>query len=104
MINYNISGVGQKIRTNFGQDISTASKYTMVIQPETGEKQDLTPTLGTVDVDVGDKKYLANQYVEYATQAGQFQFEKTGRWRSKATAVVGSATLATNYEMFRVMP
>jgi hypothetical protein len=103
MINYNISGIGQKIRVNFNQDISSASKYTMTIEPERGEPQELTPTLGTVAVVEGDKKFLANEYVEFTITAGLF-LDKTDRWRVKATAVIGGNTIATNYHLFRVMP
>ena len=103
MINFNKDAYGQKIRVNFGQDISSASAFTMTIEPRVGEEQNLTPTLGTSDVNVGDERYLQNQYVEYTITDGQFD-DYEGIWRKKATALVGTEMIAVEYDQFRVMP
>jgi hypothetical protein len=110
MINFNIDAYGGTLRVNFGEDISSATAFTMEIQPQVGDKQSLTPTLGTSDVWVGDEKYLANQYVEYTITANQFKTgqdangEEIGQvWRKKATATISSTDVrATQYSQFRV--
>ena len=103
MINFNKDAYGQKLRVNFGQDISAATALTMTIEPQVGEKQSLTPTLGTSDVNVGDERYSANQSVEYTTTDGQFDVY-VGLWRKKASALVGSEMISVDYTQFRVMP
>jgi hypothetical protein len=101
MINFNKSSFGQYLRVNFGQDVSTATAFSLEMQPENGEKVTKTPTLGTSNVDVGDETFLANQYVEYATEEDVFN-DHVGRWRVKATATLPAATVSTDYVLFRV--
>ena len=92
---------GGVLRVNFRQDISTATAFTMTLEPEVGEKLDKVPTLGTVDVDVGDETFLANQYVNYTTLADDFTY--VGRWRKKATATLSASNIvATEQTLFRV--
>ena len=102
MISYNQDASGQKIRVNFYEDISSATAFTMELEPQNGDKLEKVPTLGTVDVVVGDEKFLANQYVEHTTEASEFT--KVGLWRVKATATLASSVLATDWVKFRIMP
>ena len=103
MINFNQNSFGQKLRVNFGQDISTATLLEMKIEPESGDEIDKTPTLGTADVEVGDETFEADQYVEYETEEGDFE-DYTGRYRVKAIATLPTETISTDYVLFRVMP
>ena len=100
----NVSAYGQKLRTNFGVDISSASVLTVALQPQTTETDSLakTPTLGTTDTVVGDETYLANQFTEYTVVDGDFD-DYIGLWRMKSTALISSVLTVTNYEYFRVM-
>jgi hypothetical protein len=102
MINYNQDSFGQKLRVNFRQDVSTATAYTLEMQPESGETVEKVPALGTVDVDVGDETFLANQYVEYTIEENVFD-DYAGRWRAKAIATLPTETISTNYMFFGVL-
>jgi hypothetical protein len=114
MIQYNVDSAGGILRVNFNQDISAADSFTMEIQPTYGDLQNLIPTLGTTDVEVGDGKYLANQYVNYTITQGQFtagdtinsttRRAKEGQiWRKKAVALTGGVPFAaTQFTQFRV--
>ena len=103
MQNFNKDDVGAKLYINFGEDISTATSYGMTIEPERGPKQEVTPTLGTSDVTVGNQDFLANQYVYYALTSEQFEND-VGRARAKAKASFSSTDIrSTDYVMFRVM-
>lgn len=102
MINFNIDSFGQKLRVNFDQDVSAATLFSMELEPEHGDTLTKTPTLGAVEVDVGDETFLANQYVEYTVEAGIFD-DWVGRWRAKAIATLAGETIATEYRFFRVM-
>lgn len=103
MTAFNLDGIGQVIRVNFNQDISTATAFSMKLLPENGDEIEVTPTLGTSDTTVDDQTYLANEFVEYTTTDGLFDDGGAGRWQKKATATLASSTPATNYELFRVM-
>ena len=103
MINFNKDSFGQTLRVNFGQDVSTATEFSLEMQPENGETVTKTPTLGTSDVDVGDETFIANYYVDYAVTEDVFS-DYTGRWRAKAIATLPGETIATDYVLFRVMP
>lgn len=113
MLNYNIDAYGEQLPVNFGEDISSATSYTMTLQPTYGDKQDLTGVLGTSDTTFGDELYLANQFVYYLTTSGQFKSADDSDtegvavnqgqiWRKKATAVYASSTKGTKFSQFRV--
>ena len=101
MQNINIDGVGQKIYSNFGVDISAATVLTMTLEPEQGQKIEVTPILETANKDVGDDKFLANQFVSHTTTLEQFPF--VGRWRVKSTATTAGVVKVARYVFFRVM-
>jgi hypothetical protein len=100
---FNQGAFGQKIRVNFNQDVSSATAYSMTIEPQAGATLTKTPTLGTSAVTVDDSPFLANQYVEYTIEDGDFS-EYAGRWRVKASATLSTETITTDYILFRVMP
>lgn len=104
MQNFNKDDVGAKLYINFSEDISTATSYDMTILPERGPVQKVTPTLGTSAVVVGNKDFLANQYVYYALTAEQFE-NRVGRAQAKAKATFSSTDIrSTDYVMFRIKP
>jgi len=100
MISFNKAASGGTIRVNFNEDVSTATAFSMILEPEDGEKQTVTPTLGTSDVVVGDETFDANKYCEYTTTASQFSY--VGRWRLRATATLSSSVVASDWVLFRV--
>ena len=100
MQSFNIDSKGEKIRINLGSDISTATALSMELLPHFGTELNATPTLGTVDVYVGDEKFLANQYVEFTTTEAMFDY--IGRWKMKAIATLPSEVIASDFIYFRV--
>ena len=105
MIQFNQDAYGQVIRVNFGEDISAATAFTLELLPQYGDQQDLTPTLGTSDADVGDQTYLANQFVYYTTTSDMFPNPLSEIWKKKATATISATVVkATQYTDFRVTP
>ncbi len=102
MPKYNIGASGQKLRVNFNQNISTATSYSLEIVPREGDKFEKTPTLGTSDTIVDDQTFLANKFVEYTILADDLVY--VGQYEMKATAVLPSETVVTDYTRFRVMP
>jgi hypothetical protein len=102
MQNFNIDGSGQKIYVDFGQDISTYTALSLIMEPQTGSKITVTPTLGTEDADVDDQTYSANEYVYFSLTADIFPVD--GLWKVKAVATLPAEEISTNYDFFRVMP
>lgn len=101
MININKDSYGSKIRVNFGQSLTAATTLTMKFIPKAGPDIDVTPTLGTSRVAVGDSYYEASQYLEYVVTDGMFD-NYIGLWEKKATALIGTELVSTEPELFRV--
>lgn len=101
MINYNQKSFGQKLRVNFGQDVSAATVFSMKIEPRRGSLVTKTPTLGTTSAEEGDEKFLANQYVEYSIEENFFKNYR-GLYRVRAIATLPTETIAANWIIFRV--
>jgi len=106
---FNKDSFGEILKVNFYRDISSGTKFEMIIQAqfegaELFEERPRTvaATLGTVDVVVDDMKFIANQYVEYTIK--EDDFKDIGRWRTKGIATLPSETIATSYQFFRVEP
>lgn len=92
---------GKKLYINFGFDVSSATAFTMEMQPKVGGSVNVTPTLETSNTWVTDKQLIANEFVSYTTTADMFS-DYTGKWRMKATATVGSRLYSTELEDFMV--
>jgi len=101
MININKDSYGQKIRVNLGQSLTAATDLTMKFVPKYGSEIDVTPTLGTSRVEVGDEYYEANQYLTYTVTDGMFD-DYIGLWKKKATATISGEVISTELELFRV--
>ena len=60
---------GDKVYVNMGEDVSTATALTFVLQPKIGDSLEKSISdgvaVGASNIDVGDESYLANQYLEY---------------------------------------
>lgn len=100
MQKYNKESYGEKIYVDFGQDISSATVLKMFLLPQSGEQQEKTAVLETSDLWVGDRLYLANQYVSFTTTDGQFTY--VGRWEKRGEATIGTTKISTDYRNFRV--
>ena len=94
---------GQTIRANLGEDISSATEYKIILEPQSGDKLEKTATLGTSNVTEGDETYLANEYVEYVIESGVLDY--SGLWRVKGEATIsGTSKKIGNYKRFTVLP
>ena len=101
MQNTNVDEVGKKIYSNFGEDISAATVLTMTLEPEEGQKIEVTPILETANKDVGDETFLAKQFVSHTATLEEFPY--VGRWRVKSTATIAGVVKVARYVFFRVM-
>lgn len=113
MPNFNKGAFGQPVRVTFNRDVSTATLFSMELEPQfQGTRLGdgipnlpavlrVVPVLGTVDVEVDDQLLLANQYVEYVTKEGDLV--DVGRWRTKAIATLPGETVATDFKFFQVL-
>jgi hypothetical protein len=97
----NQDGEGEKLYLNFGRDVSTATAFTMNLQPEVGDDIDVTPVLETSDTWVGDQLMEANYFVSHTTTTDMFS-DYTGRWRMKGTATISGVIYTAEYVNFMV--
>lgn len=104
MPNINVNETGQTLRVNFGEDISAATSYNFIIEPQIGDKLERsTSVLGTVNVNVGDETYLLNQYIEYTLASSDI--DKEGLWRIKGEATMSNTQkIISDYKTFSVLP
>ncbi len=101
MQNFNQDSFGQKLYFNFRQDISANTALAMELEPQEGDSSDVTPVLETADLYVGDEQFLANEYVSYTIQDGDFD-EYAGLWKAIVTATLPAQTI-TGSVLFRVV-
>ncbi|GEM_PF-1694195 len=101
MINFNKDSYGQEIRVNFGQSLVGATSLKMKFVPKSGQDIDVTATLGTSRVAVGDEYYEINEYLEYTVTDGMFD-DYVGLWKKKGTVLLSGAGISTELELFRV--
>ena len=105
MTDYNFEEYGQTLYANLGEDVSTATEYTMIIEPQIGEKLERTTSdgvaLGTSNVTVNDQTYLANYYITYTIK--QDDLDYAGLWRNKGKAQLSaSARVIGDFQRFTV--
>jgi len=94
MPNLNKNEYGQTIYADLGQDVSTATAFNFILEPQVGIKLEKSASdgvaLGASNITVDDTNLLANQYITYVIK--EDDLSKSGLWRTK-----GEATLsATN--------
>lgn len=104
MANINKNEYGQTVRVNFGQDISAATSYNFILEPQIGDKQEKsTAVAGTVNVVVGDETYIADQYIEYTLADGDI--DQDGLWRLKGEATISATNkIISDYKTISVLP
>lgn len=104
--NYNKNEFGQLIFSNLGQDVSTASELTMVLEPQVGSIKEKSisdgVSVGTSNVTVNDRTFLANEYLQYTIAEDDLDF--AGLWRNKGKAKLSSTNLIIgDYHTFTVL-
>lgn len=116
-MNSNQYEYGQVLWANMGEDVSTNIGLTFILQPKTGTPEDSNSstdqprnsiirttgvTVGAVDVFDGDTKLLANEYLEYTVQKGDFSI--AGQWRIKGEAKINSTKkVSGNFKLITVL-
>jgi hypothetical protein len=101
MQKFNKESYGDVLYVNFNEDVSSATAFTIKLNPQSGDELTKTGTLGTSDVWVEDQKFLANQYATYTTTDGVFD-NWQGKWQYKGIATIAAGDVATPYVDFRV--
>ena len=103
MTDINKGEIGQFLRINMNEDISSATELIIRSQPKVGQTKEFIATAPAVNVKVGDVTLLANEYAEYRTLNVEDQdFE--GLWRMKLKATFSSAEISqSNYVKYRVL-
>jgi len=105
--NYNKDECGQLIYANLGQDVSTATELTMVLEPEIGNKKEKTVSdgvsVGTSNLSINDETYLANEYIKYTIKEDDLDY--AGLWRVKGKAKLSSTNMVIgDFNRFTVLP
>ena len=100
---YNSGEFGSKIRVNLGTDISAGTELTFFLQPRRGDEKEFTTNLivGTSNIVVDDKTFLANEYLEYTLQDGDL--DEPGEWRTRGSAIVSGELIKSDYVRFTVL-
>lgn len=106
MASLNKNEYGDVIYVDLGEDVSTATELTFVLEPQIGDIQEKAiadgVSVGTANVDVDDKTLLANQYLQYTVKENDLDY--AGLWRKKGKAKLSSANLVVgDYSQFSVL-
>lgn len=103
-MNFNCGEYGSILRVNLGEDISTGTSLTVILEPRRGDEKEFTSNvaLGTSNTNVDDETYLANQFLEYTLQNGDLDF--IGAWRARGSAIVSGELIKSDYINFTVLP
>ena len=102
----NTSEYGQTLIIDFNQDVSGSTALNFILEPRHGDNIERTASdgvlVGTVDIDVRDESFLANQYVQYTTKEGDI--DQVGTWRYKAEVQLNSTVkLVSDYQIVEVL-
>ena len=106
MADFNKGEYGDVIYANLGEDISTATELTMVLEPKIGNILEKAisdgVSVGTANIDVNDKTFLANEYIQYTIKEDDLDY--AGLWRNKGKAKLSSTNLVvSDYTHFTVL-
>lgn len=103
MGNINKGEIGQPLRVNLGEDISTATSTIIFAEPEVGKVKEFEAVVPLVPVTVGGVTLNAGEYAEYITLTEE-DMDYIGRWRMKLKATFASDDIRqTDYVKFRVL-
>ncbi len=104
MTDLNKGEIGQPLRVDIGENISTATSVIIQAQPEIGVLKDFVATVPNVSATVNGVTLNANEYAEYTTLTKE-DLDYAGRWRMRLKAEFSSTDKRnTNYVKFRVLP
>lgn len=106
MMTLNKNEYGIDIYARLGEDVSTATDYTLILDPYIGDEQIKTVSdgvsLGTTSITVDDQTYIANQYISYTLKDGDL--DQSGLWRLRGTATMSATKkLIGDYDIISVL-
>ena len=105
MPNLNKGEYGQKVYVNMGEDVSSSSSISMILQPNSGERlvRDSANgvAIGATNIESDDQNLIANEYLEYTILEGDLKY--VGTWRLKGECVLTSTNkVISDYSYFEV--
>lgn len=106
MPNLNKNEYGQVVSVDFGEDVSTATAYKFILEPKLGTELEKLAVdgvvLGTINLDVGDETYLANEYINYTIKKDDLDY--AGQWRMRGEATLSATNkVISDYIRFTVL-
>jgi hypothetical protein len=106
MANLNKGEYGQKVYVNMGEDVSSASTITFILEPQSGEKLERTTAngvaVGTTNLAYEDQTFIANEYLEYTILDGDLTY--VGTWRLKGECLLTSTNkVISDYQLIEVL-
>ena len=105
MANLNKGEYGQKVYVNMGEDVSSASTITFILEPQSGEKLTRVAAngvaVGATNITVDDEALIANEYLEYTILSGDLTY--AGTWRLKGECLLTSTNkVISDYKYIEV--
>ena len=106
MANLNKGEYGQKVYVNMGEDVSSASSFTFILEPQSGAKLERVAAngvaVGTSNIAYEDTTLIANEYLEYTILEGDLTY--VGTWRLKGECVLTSTNkVISDYTTIEVL-
>lgn len=106
MMTLNKDEYGDTVYAKLGEDVSTATDYSFILEPNIGTKLTKSVSdgvaLGATDITVDDEDYTANEYITYTIKTGDL--DKSGLWRIKGTATMtATRKVIGNYSHISVL-
>lgn len=107
MADLNKGEYGQKVYVNMGEDVSSATTITFILEPQSGEKLTRVAAngvaVGSTNITDGDTDLIANEYLEYTILDGDLTY--VGTWRLKGECVLTSTNkVISDYKLIEVLP
>jgi len=96
---------GQKVYVNMGEDVSSASTITFILEPQMGAKLERGTSdgvaVGSTNITVDGEDLIANEYLEYTIKEGDITY--VGTWRLKGECLLTSTNkVISDYKRIQV--
>ena len=106
MPDLNIGEFGQKVYVNMGEDVSSASTLSFILEPQSGEKLTKAAAdgvaVGSANIDYEDQTFIANEYLEYTIKEGDLTY--AGTWRLKGECLLTTTNkVISDYSYIEVL-
>jgi len=106
MATLNKDEYGQVVYAKMGEDVSTATDYSFILEPKRGTKQTKAVAdgvaLGTTNIYVNDELHEANKYLTYTVKEGDL--DVSGIWRKRGEATMSETNVVIgDYDLMSVL-